>query len=178
MKVTKQEAAKRQLITAIKLFFSRGDLLSIFALTSAVFMITENLAASSPEGIRSKNTFFETVGEILSSEEMKNLKLDMGKKPGFLKHANRFEEEDINDVSNEEVVSFLVVAIENYEAVFHQTDRLMALLKAYFLALIPDDRLKVFSLTTEQLAIIRNHKRILEAYGHDYLKREFDELAQ
>jgi hypothetical protein len=114
--VTKQEAAKRQLLTAIELFLQDGDCLSIFNLTSAVFMVTENLACKTEE---KPQTFWEFIKPYASTDEFKAMKYYMGNKAGFLKHANQQEEEFV-EFTEMNINAFLCMAIHNYQVVFDE----------------------------------------------------------
>lgn len=165
-KVSKQQAAKRQLDAGIKWFFQSDDNLPIFNIASDVFMITENLAEKS--GL--DKTMFAIIKEVLTPTEFGDIKNQMGQKPGFLKHANRPVTE-MNDVSDNEVLSMLCMAVENYSAVFKEISFNMGLLKAYFIIfIIGMERARVRGIDPSYLEALKPFNNIYKEQGSDGLK--------
>lgn len=125
-KVNKQEAARRQLDAAIEWYFEGGDLLPIYNIASSVFVMTENLAKKD----NIEHTFYGVMGSELNNDELKNLKIEMGRKHGFLKHGDR-DTPEIIDVNEKQAAAILYYASENYTHLFKEQSSQMALIKAF-----------------------------------------------
>lgn len=119
MKIHKIEAAKRQLETAIALFFSNGDPCSIIALAAA----SEEVLGNYTNGIWVKNNegnvFFRMYKEAMNRGLAFKNKGEFSTKlvnitKNSLKHAN-CEEEQYVSFNEEETVLRLMHALMNYQ---------------------------------------------------------------
>ena len=172
-KISKQGAAKRQLDCAIELFFDNGDTLSIFTLASAVFIITENIHEKHSSPVN-RSTVYGQLKTLLTDEEFKEIKLQMGEKPGFLKHANKDHESEINDVSENEALSKLGMATENYIAVFGEQTLPMALIKSYFFLFAGLEKLRQRGLDKDHIEFLMPYKKKFERpNGPNEVKADF-----
>lgn len=119
MKIHKFEAAKRQLETAISLFFSNGDQCSIVALAAASEEILGNYIDGTWVDNNENNTFCGMYKEAISRGlEYKNKK-EFSQKlvnvtKNSLKHAND-ETEQYVSFNEEETVVRMMLALMNYQ---------------------------------------------------------------
>lgn len=119
MKIHKIEAAKRQLDTAISLFFSSGDPCSIIALAAASEELLGNYIDGTWIENNENNMFFRMYKEAITRGlEYKN-KTEFSQKlvnvtKNSLKHAND-EDEQYVSFNEEEMVVRLMLALINYQ---------------------------------------------------------------
>lgn len=79
-KVTKLEAARRQLATAIELWFNDGDTVSIYTLSHAAYEVIHNFTKKS----RSRDLLFDTL--IIKDEYRKQFNSMLREPANFFKH--------------------------------------------------------------------------------------------
>lgn len=91
--------------------------------------MTENLAKKKSI----TKTFYGIMGKNLTDNQLKNLKIEMGHKHGFLKHADR-DTSEIIDINEKQVAAILYFASENYTHLFREQTSQMALIKAFIYA--------------------------------------------
>ncbi|MBI4560066.1 MAG: hypothetical protein HY706_20935 [Candidatus Hydrogenedentes bacterium] len=82
-KVGKLDAAKRQLVTAIQLFFEREDSVSIHTLTSAAYQLVYDI--SQDRGL----TSWVRGNPLVRDEKRKEWQRILGESQNFFKHADR-----------------------------------------------------------------------------------------
>jgi len=134
MLVNKQQAAKRQLLTAIELFLQGGDLLPIYGLIHAAFMITENIAAKKETPIE---TLYQILQRVATKEEFKKVLTYMRDKARYLKHADREKDEfEFEELKEIQVLAFMCSAINNYKTAFNENPPEMNVPVFVFLATI------------------------------------------
>jgi hypothetical protein len=144
-KISKQDAARRQLETAIELYFCDGDLLSVFILANNAFKITEDLQlrrSSNTADLKHDqygDTFLGAMRSSLSKEEFSSINTEMGKLAGYLKHADR-ENDVIPEPREEKVLALLFFAIQNYMIVFQETTPALYYTRIYFVYRFNKDR--------------------------------------
>lgn len=119
MKIHKIEAAKRQLETAIALFFSNGDPCSIIALAAASEEVLGNYVDGTWVENNEGNVFFRMYKEAINrglayknTREFSQKLVNITK--NSLKHANREEEQNVS-FNEEETVVRLKNALVNYQ---------------------------------------------------------------
>ena len=84
IQITKLDSARRQLETAIKLFFADGDFVSIHALSYAAYVLTRDLCEHS-ENPKSMTKWLK---DHVNKSQHKELFKHMSKAGGFFKHAD------------------------------------------------------------------------------------------
>ncbi len=104
-KVTKPDAASRQLNQGIRLFFERGDMLAVHTLTAAAFQLFEDLGRGA--GIVSR---FRS-DEFLQAERIDELTRAFRRTQNFLKHADKDCDATL-DYVEEGTVLFVYEAVE------------------------------------------------------------------
>ena len=87
-KTTKMEAARRQLATAIALWFNGGDTVSIYTLSHAAYEVIHNITR--PD--RTRDLLFDSL--VIKDEFRKEFNEYLRSLANFFKHAQRGEKED------------------------------------------------------------------------------------
>ncbi|MGD0251062.1 MAG: hypothetical protein ABSC01_00005, partial [Verrucomicrobiota bacterium] len=115
IQVTKLDSARRQLETAVKLFFAGGDFVSIHTLSYAAYVITRDLCkhANNPKAI---TKWLEA--HIVKSQH-KELYNQLSKAGGFFKHADN-EPNAVLEYIPEQYEIFVIWAIYQYEALTNE----------------------------------------------------------
>jgi hypothetical protein len=124
--ITKIEAAERQLDTAIKLFFENVDLLSSYTLAVASRELTDDLLSKrkdevylaelerlgDPQEVRL--SYREEMEMLIKPEHRKEAQTLLRRKQNFLKHADRDHEQEIEDISIQELSFAILFSIKNF----------------------------------------------------------------
>jgi hypothetical protein len=108
-KISKIEAAQRQLVTAIELFLREGDPVSIFSLATNAWEIIDTLCTK--EGVDSISN--ETREHITTGSDLKE---DLINSPyrNFFKHADRDPDAELEGFSDAENDHIIFLAVEDY----------------------------------------------------------------
>lgn len=106
--LTKIDAARRQLVTAIKLFFAEGDTVSVFSLAANAWEIVDALCCRS--GVESLSR--QTQGNLRAGEKLKR---DYINEPyrNFFKHADRDPDASV-DFNERDAEAVMMLAVEDY----------------------------------------------------------------
>lgn len=158
-KITKLEAAKRQLITAVDLFFLDGDPISIHTLTSASGQIVEDILKS-----RKRPSLIEDVVlKFVKDEKRDYVRKKLREPRNFFKHADKEPEGmlEFNPAAND---SHLFVTCSSYSLLTGERIPQMVLFECWYLLQYPD------------LVLDENpfKKKILELHGDAKMsKREY-----
>ncbi|MES9898765.1 MAG: hypothetical protein ABW148_07060 [Sedimenticola sp.] len=107
--ITKIEAAQRQLVTAIELFFRNGDPVSIHSLATNAWEVIDALCTN--YGVDSVSD--DTRGHIVGS---KDLKFDYINSPyrNFFKHSDRDPNSVLEGFNDEKNDSIIFLGVEDY----------------------------------------------------------------
>ncbi|MFH0940290.1 MAG: hypothetical protein V1840_00350 [Candidatus Omnitrophota bacterium] len=109
MDISKLDAAKRQLDTAINLYFKDADPISIHTLTAAAHQILMDI--SKPEEIRS---FMKDVAlSIIRKDKVKEYLFMINEAENFFKHAER-DQRALLEFTPEQTEFLLLDAVEMY----------------------------------------------------------------
>ena len=84
LKITKLDAAKRQLESAILLYFNGGDPVSIHTLSAAAYNIVRDINSS-----RTGEMMVKDLWKFLSADLAKEFKQHINKAEKFFKHADK-----------------------------------------------------------------------------------------
>lgn len=126
--VSKIDAARRQLETAIRLYFHYGDVLSIHTLTCASFQILmdvgkiHNIAKST----------FENLCTILAEHGRKDAISQLKKPANFLKHADSDAKEFL-ELKEKYTEILMYDACQKYEAITNEQAPLFVLYEKWFI---------------------------------------------
>jgi len=85
IKITKLEAARRQLVTAIRIYFANGDPVSIHTLAAAAFGILDDLDNHGA----STGTIFDQIATRITPEYVDSFREALRRPQNFFKHADR-----------------------------------------------------------------------------------------
>ena len=109
--ITKLDAARRQLDTAIQLFFSSGDFVSIHALSFAAYTITRNLC----DKTENEATLMKFVCARIEEHQHAEFARCLNKAGNYFKHADRDPQETLEYIPEQYDV-FIITAIWQYQA--------------------------------------------------------------
>ena len=130
VKISKLDAAKRQLETAIRLYFSNGDPVSIHTLTAAAYNILKDLnkqRGMPPMLVKEQLLIY------VREKKLKEFKEIINKAENFFKHADRDHEATIDfcpDLSD----VFILDACETYYKLSGEFPPLFKLYQGWFMA--------------------------------------------
>jgi hypothetical protein len=178
IKISKLDAARRQLDTAIRLYFMGRDPVSIQTLAAAAFEILKDLDEHGPK----TGTFYDRL-QVNVKPEYREFVADLFRKPqNFFKHADR-DPHDILEFTLASPEYFLASACEKYKELaveqspemltyviwfsFQNPEVLTPLFALHFAELrgkrkySPDQRLEFFNeyIQLTALAMARDHQR-------------------
>jgi hypothetical protein len=105
MRITKLDAAEREIITAVRLLFNGGDPIAVCLLASAARDITSRLCEK--RGIKS---FFD----FHPHSEKRELYRLSNRHSNYFKHANTDDEDVLEDFDEEEADAVLYVAVHDF----------------------------------------------------------------
>lgn len=146
LKISKLDAVRRQLETAIRLYFSNGDPVSIHTLAAAAYNITRDInkkMGSSPLLI--KELFLKCVREGHEEEVRKKL----NEAENFFKHAER-DHQAVIDFNPELSEMFVLEACSAYYKLRGEFPPLFKLFQSWFIANHQD----LFSFPDEQARVV------------------------
>jgi hypothetical protein len=113
--ISKLDSARRQLETAIKLFFANGDFVSIHALSYAAYTITRNLC----DQMNKPESFTRWMHDNVSKSDHEGLTKAVNAAGNFFKHADR-DPKEILEYIPEQYEIFTIFAIKQYEAITNE----------------------------------------------------------
>ena len=133
MDISKLDAAKRQLDTAINLYFKNADPISIHTLTAAAHQILMDLAKL--EGI--KSIFKDTVLDIIVKDYEREYLSIISEAENFFKHAER-DPRGLLKFNPEQTEFLLFDAVEMYIQVTKETPEDISIYRVWFLLKNPN----------------------------------------
>lgn len=116
IKISKLDAARRQLDSAIRLWFSSDDPVTIHALVWAAYQIIQDI--NNKKGDKSI-TLLELTRSIVKPEHVEDAMRHLRKAMTFFKHANR-DPHDILEFNPEESEHIMLLAIKGIESLGEQ----------------------------------------------------------
>ncbi|MFA7003625.1 MAG: hypothetical protein WC429_06260 [Verrucomicrobiia bacterium] len=139
--ISKLDAARRQIETASKLFFSNSDFVSIHTLSYAAFTITKNLC----DMTNNRASFTKWVHEHIDSSQHQQLFSAINAAGNFFKHADK-DPDHIFEYIPDQFDILLILAVRQYEAITRELTLPMSVFKAWFLlknpSWQPDEKLR------------------------------------
>lgn len=177
--LTKRSVAKRQLVTAINLFFANGDPVSIFSLAANAWEVIDELCTLENVGSASN----ETRSHLAAG---KDLKYDYVNSPfrNFFKHADRDPQGVLDGFSDEHCDGLIFLATEDYIRLNHASPVELQVfqlwyLGAYFEKVAEDSLDKILDGIHEHFPKLRTSTRLeqkamgLNAISEAYKDHEF-----
>ena len=113
IKVSKLDAARRQILTAIRLYFNRGDIVSMHTLASAAFKITQNICDTSQD---LPDSLTDWIDELVKPEAKKIVWNKLNETANFFKHADR-DPEAVHEFYPEQTENMLSFAVYQYQQI-------------------------------------------------------------
>jgi len=110
IKINKLDAARRQILTAIRLYFNHGDIVSMHTLASAAFKITQNICDESPD---LPDSLTDWIDELVKPEFKKMLWSKLHETGNFFKHADH-DPDAVHEFYPEETEHMLFHAVYQY----------------------------------------------------------------
>ena len=132
LRLTKMEAAQRQLDTALELYFSSGDLVAVWTLGAAAYNLLRDLGRTS----NSKPMLFKEQLPAMVPPDRRNLLIkDIQETENFLKHADRDSDAVLDFRPNGGRIELLLfdAALKYLELSGTETP-MMALIRMWFLS--------------------------------------------
>lgn len=131
--VTKTNVARRQLVTAVTLFFQGSDAVSIFTLAANAWEIIDALCTRN--GVESMSS---QAREYIAAD--KDLKRDYINSPfrNFFKHADRDPDEVLQDFDESKVDGILFLAVEDYIRMRQKSPIELQVYQLWYLACHPE----------------------------------------
>ena len=149
LKVSKLDAAKRQLETTIRLYFSDGDPVSIHTLTAAAYNVLRDVTkqkGGEPMLIKSQ------ILDYVKPEHHKMIKEKVAEAENFFKHADRDHDATL-DFNPEMSELLLIDACAQYKKLAGEEPPLFVIFRVWFIANYPD----VFIFTDEFKKALKDH---------------------
>ena len=150
----KIDAAKRQLITAIRLFFSNDDSVSVFTLAGNAWEIIDTLCQQNSIGSLSDETESRLPDGV-------TLRCYINPIRNFLKHADRDPDGVLTGFSDESNDSVLILAVEDYIRFRKKSPIEFQVYQIWYFAIYPEKLSERYSI---------NHKPDFEQLFPDILK--------
>lgn len=125
--ISKQDAAKAEIETAIRIFFGEHTLVPAFVLACAGAEIAEAVAKH-----RGRATLAQGLADYIKSEQIGTVQRLVRDPYNFLKHADRDPEGEMRDFDPRSVEFKLFFAVEDYAIAFGERTPLMLALRVWF----------------------------------------------
>jgi len=135
--ISKLDSARRQLETAIKLFFANGDFVSIHVLSYAAYTITRNLC----DQTRNPESFTKWMHDNVSKAQHDEFTKHVTEAGNFFKHADRDPKAILEYVPDQYEI-FILFAVKQYEAITHELTQPMSVFKVWYLMHHPESIIK------------------------------------
>ena len=153
IKISKLDAARRQLLTAIRLYFNHGDAVSIHTLAAASFKITQNLCDSNTEH---KDSLTKWTDELVKPENKQILWKKFHETANFFKHAKQ-DSDAVLDYNPDQTEHLLYFAVYQYQQLTNEYSPEIHLFSAWYMLNYPS----VFNAPEEVIT-----------FGQDYIGRD------
>lgn len=109
VRLSKLDAARRQLHVAIRMYFNHGDIVAMHTLAAAAFSVVKNMLDAN----NSNDSPTQWVNEIISPENRKLFWSKLNATANFLKHANQ-DPDTFHEFSPIETENLLFMAAYHY----------------------------------------------------------------
>ena len=109
--ISKLDAVRRQLFTAIRLYFNHGDIISMHTLAAAAFKITQNICDNNKH---LSDSMSDWVKDIVKTEHINLFWKKFHETTNFLKHAER-DPDSVHEFYPEQTEMLLFVATQQYQ---------------------------------------------------------------
>jgi hypothetical protein len=110
IKISKLDAARRQMLTAIRLYFNHGDIVSMHTLAAAAFKITQNICDASPD---LSDSVTDWIDQCVKPEAKKIFWSKLHETANFFKHAEN-DPDAVHEFYPEQTENLLFFAVYQY----------------------------------------------------------------
>jgi len=131
--LSKLVVARRQLATAVELYFADRDLVSVYSLAANAWEIIDALCAR--EGVNSLSN--QTRGHVPGDRDLKSNYVNSPYR-NFFKHADRDPEQSLEGLSPSHVEGLLYLAVEDYIRLNRRSPVQFQVFQLWYLAKHPD----------------------------------------
>jgi hypothetical protein len=159
LKISKLDAAKRQLETAIRHYFSNGDPVSIYTLTAAAYNVIRDLNAK--RGGKPLIMKEQSVDRIKKGYE-KEFRRKINEAENFFKHADR-DHEDTIDFNPDQTEMLMFEACSVYYKLSGELPPLFKLYEGWFIA----NHQSLFNFPEEQQRAISMRRQEVISLGRE-----------
>ena len=139
MDITKLEAARRQLETALSLYLQEGDPVSIHTLAAAAHEVLTQISRKSESGVP---MLYDFVRSHVKEEHRKDFTNTVHKAQNFFKHADRDHNEVLKDYNPGQAEVLLIDSCFAYKRIAKEMPPLLALFYVWARATFAHDWLK------------------------------------
>lgn len=162
MKVSKLDAARRQICTAIQLFMNGGDDIATHTLTAAAFRVTRDLCDAAELKDYSATKMIE---DRVKPEYKDRIWKKLHESANFFKHANA-DPDEMHEFNPEQTMFLIFLTILQYEGLTGEKIAQMIVFRLWFMVEFP----QVFNLPQESAALVQrlDHSNKQKFY-HDTL---------
>ena len=150
IKVTKLDAAKRQLETSVRIYFSNGDPVSIHTLAAAAYNIIRDV--NKKRGGKPMLLKEELIDTYVKPEYQKLMREKINKSENFFKHADLDHEDNI-DFSPRETELFMLDAISHYYSLTGEDPPFFKIYRFWYMI----NNAQMFNLPNEIQNIMQGH---------------------
>ena len=109
--ISKLDAARRQILTAIRLYFNHGDIVSMHTLAAAAYKITQNISDTNPD---LPDSITGWVDALVKPEYKKMFWQKLHETANFFKHAER-DPDSLHEFYPEQTENLLFIAAHQYQ---------------------------------------------------------------
>jgi hypothetical protein len=134
IKISKLDAARRQILTAIRLYFNHGDIVSMHTLAAAAFKITQNICDSDE---KLPDSLSDWVDELMKPEYKKTFWNKLHETANFFKHADR-DPDTVHELYPEQTENLLFFAVYQYRHLTGEWSPEIRLFSTWYMMHHPD----------------------------------------
>ena len=133
IKVSKLDAARRQILTAIRLYFNHGDIVPMHTLAAAAFKITQNICDSNPS---LPDSLTDWIDELVKPEAKKMFWRKLHETANFFKHAEN-DPDAVHTFYPEQTENLLFFAVYQYRQLTGEWAAEIRLFSTWYMMLHP-----------------------------------------
>jgi len=134
IKISKLDAARRQMLTAIRLYFNHGDIVSMHTLAAAAFKITQNICDSSPDLPDSVTHWIE---QLVKPQAKKVFWRKLHETANSFKHAEN-DPDAVHEFYPEQSENILFLAVYQYGQLTSEWSAEIRLFSTWYMMHHPD----------------------------------------
>lgn len=134
IKISKLDAARRQIFTAIRLYFNYGDIVSMHTLAAAAFKITQNICDAGPD---LSDSVSDWIDQLVKPEAKKMFWRKLHETANFFKHAEN-DPNAVHEFYPEQTENILFFAVYQYRQLTSEWSPEIRLFSTWYIMHHPD----------------------------------------